>query len=602
MSAATTGEREALRPTTAVRRRARRVRRLFLDWIARRDWDEGAPLLVVGALLGIVSGLGVVAFYKLIDLCYALFVRLPTANFPALGVGLYRAALTALGLWAAWLVVRRSRAPDGQNVPDVQLAIAKQGGAIPGRPVVARTVASAITLGSGGSAGSEGPVAVLGAALGSIFGKSLRFQPRHRKILVGCGAAAGIAGAFNAPFAGAFFALEEVLGSFSIGAFSPVVIASVVGALTVRTFLGEHPAFHLPEVVDVHPVENALLYPLLGVACGLLSALYSWMYLAAPRWFARLPGPAWLRPVSGGALTGLIVALSGGLLAGNGHLAIPAPVFGGLAWYLLIALALAKTAATAITLGSGGSGGVFTPTLFIGAALGGGLGTLLDGLVPGHVVHPAAWALVGMAGLVAGATRAPLTAIFIVFELTDDSDYIIPLMIVAVIAYVTAKRIAPHGLYDGWLAARGEHLSHGVDQAIMERVPVRDALDARIERVAPGAGVDDLLGVVRRSRQGAIPVVEGDGTLVGVIGEQELRETLIAHGEVAAFLLAVDLAEELPALRPTESLRSALRTMNARTRDALPVVERRGGRDVFVGLLTRGQLLAAYERELEHAV
>jgi CIC family chloride channel protein len=421
------------------------------------------------------------------------------------------------------------------------------------------------------------------------------------KILVGCGAAAGIAGAFNAPFAGAFFALEEVLGSFAVGAFSPIVIASVVGALTVRPFLGDSPIFQMASAPDSHVISSALLYPILGIACGLASALYARLYLAAPVITGRLPGPMWLRPLAGGALTGLIVLLSGGLLAGNGHLAIPASIFGGLAWYVLIALAFAKILATVITLGTGGSGGVFTPTLFIGAALGGGLGVLGDAVIGGDLIDPRAWALVGMAGMVAGATRAPLTAIFMVFEMTDDYSYVVPLMLVAVISFVTAKRYASYGLYDGWLAARGEQLSHGVDQTIMERLRIREAIDRAAHTVAPAATLDDLIATSSGTRHVVIPVVEPTGEFVGLITHHALREAIIARGDLARLLLAEDLAEPVEVLHPGQSFREALGAMNTRGMDALPVVTREAT-PRFLGLLTRGDILVAYERELTQAV
>jgi CIC family chloride channel protein len=360
----------------------------LLDSVHARDFDEGVSLVIIGAIIGGIAGLGVVVFYLLIDGSYEALSAWPQRHIPWLGAAILRIVFTSIGVWLAWFIVRRARAGEGQNVPDVQLAIARRGGTIHGRPVISRTMASAVTLGSGGSVGSEGPVAVLGAAVGSVLGRRLRFQPRHVKIFVGCGAAAGIAGAFNAPFAGAFFALEEILGSFSVGAFSPVVIASVVGALTVRSFLGTHPAFHIPELPDIHPVANAFLYPILGVASGLASALYSRLDVLAPKVMRRTGGPDWVRPLVGGAIVGAIVVASRGLLAGNGHLAIPSSVFGGLPWYVLIGLSLAKILATVTTLGSGGSGGVFTPALFIGASLGGGLGALMRDVLPGHLVHP----------------------------------------------------------------------------------------------------------------------------------------------------------------------------------------------------------------------
>jgi chloride channel protein, CIC family len=575
----------------------------LLRWVHDRDLDEGAPLMVIGSVIGVIAGLGIVVFYLLIDASYAVLMAWPERHIPWVGQAILRVMVTSVGVWLAWFIVRRGRAGEGQNIPDIQLAVARSSGAVRVRPVMARTVASAVTLGSGGSVGSEGPVAVLGATVGSTLGRMLRFQPRHLKILVGCGAAAGIAGAFNAPFAGAFFALEEILGSFSVGAFSPVVIASVVGALTVRTFLGTHPAFHMPEVGDAHPLANAMLYPLLGIACGLASALYSRLDMAMPRIMRRIGGPDWLRPVVGGAMVGCIVVASGGMLAGNGHLAIPTAVFGALAWYALIGLALAKILATVITLGSGGSGGVFTPALFIGASLGGGTGVLVNSLLPGQVVHPAAWALVGMAGLVSGATRAPLTAIFMVFELTNDSAYVAPLMIVSVVAYVTAKRFAPYGLYDGWLAARGQHIAHGVDQALMDQLQIRDAVDTSIPRASPAATVDELARLMGDTRVSTVAVVDEDGTLIGIVGHHQLHEAMIQPVDAWHVVIAEDLADRIEAVRPTQSLRAALSLMNVHARDALPVVDvSADGNERFVGLINRSAAFAAYDRMLQNAV
>ena len=261
---------------------------------------------------------------------------------------------------------------------------------------------------------------------------------------------------------------------------------------------------------------------------------------------------------SAGATTGLIVAASRGLLAGDGHLAIPASVFGSMAWYALVGLALAKTLATVITLGFGGSGGVFTPTLFIGAALGGGLGVLGKQLLSAQFVNPHAWAFVGMAGMVAGATRAPLTAIFIVFEMTDDYTYVVPLMIVAVIAYATARRLSPHGLYDGWLAQRGEHVAHGVDRSVMDSTHVGEALDRNVPTVDDGASIDALVEAAAKTRHGVLPVLDGDGGLIGLVTHHSLREALADRARLDALVLASDLAQETDALSP--AIRCATRS------------------------------------------
>jgi CIC family chloride channel protein len=380
-----------------------------------------------------------------------------------------------------------------------------------------------------------------------------------------------------------------------------VVIASVVGALTVRPFLGGHPIFESRMPASARPLEM-LMYPILGVACGLVSALYSRAYLGANAVSARMPGPRWIWPLAAGAATGLIVIASRGLLAGNGHLAIPESVFGGLAWYALLAVAGAKILATVITLGFGGSGGVFTPTLFIGAALGGGLGVLGAEIIPGNLIHPHGWAFVGMAGMVAGATRAPLTAIFMVFEMTDDYTYVVPLMIVAVIAYTTARRFAPYGLYDGWLAARGEHLAHGADQSVMDHTHVADAVDASVQTVPSSATIDDLVAAAAATRHGVLAIVDSDGTLVGLVGHHTLREAILSRSDLNAVIVAADLAESAEPLGPRDSLRRALTVMNARGLDALPVVETTSGGTRFVGLLSRHDVLVQYERRLARAV
>lgn len=580
----------------ALPRLARRGWERLLVRLAIRDWDEGAVLLAFGLAIGAAVGLGVVAFYRLIDAAYYAFALFPARRLDVLGNVVYRPLLTAAGLWCAWALVRRTHIPEGQNVPDVQLAVAKRGGQVPTRPVAVRTLAAAITLGAGGSAGSEGPVAVLGAALGSRLGRLFKFQTRHLKILVGCGAAAGISGAFSAPFAGAFFALEEVLGSFSVGAFSPVVVASVVGSLTVRALLGEEAVIRVPPYAGVGPWDVLLLYPLLGIACGAVSAVYAKLYFRTAESFRTLRGPEWVRPVLGGLLVGLLALTAVTVLTGDGHLRIPMDLLSQLPWYFLLGLVAVKIVMTAVTLGAGGAGGVFTPTLFVGAALGTGLGALIHAVAPSSAVDPVTWGLVGMAGLVAGATRAPITAIFMVFEITDDYGLVLPLMLVSVLAYASSRRMTPYGLYDGWLAVRGEHLAHGADRALMERIRVREAVDRRAITVAPDAPLAALVAATGRARLHALPVVDEDGSLFGVINYPDLREAMLDRGDLAGVLVAMDLAEPAETADPEQSLRDALRMMSAQSRDALPVVDPATSR--YLGMLSRADLLAAYEREL----
>jgi CIC family chloride channel protein len=279
---------------------------------------------------------------------------------------------------------------------------------------------------------------------------------------VGCACGAAISAAFNAPLAGAFFALEEILGNLSVASFSPVVVASVIAAVVSRAAFGNHPAFPIPAAYGYGSVgEIFLFYPVLGVITGLISVAFIRTYFLADRVARAVRSRihSAIVPWLAGALVGVMVWASGGLLVGYGHLALQVQMFGAFGWYVLAGLAIGKIAATAITLSGGGSGGVFTPSLFIGAATGGSVGVLLMHLFPASGLHPEPYALVGMGALIAGAINAPITGILLVFEMTNDYAIVLPLMLTVVIAQLVARRLEPDSLYSGWLRRHRESLA-----------------------------------------------------------------------------------------------------------------------------------------------
>jgi CIC family chloride channel protein len=471
--------RRAVRTAARGTARARLVWNAFVGWFNALELTENAILLIFAVVIGLVGAGGVILFYRAIDLAYTVAFRW-TGDVLGTGVrAVYRPAITALGVTAAWAMVASLRGRQGgENVAALQLAVARRGGRIAARPALVRTAASAVTLGAGGSAGSEGPVAVLGATVGSMLGRAFRFDAERIKVLVGAGAAAGISASFNAPLAGAFFALEEVLGSLAVAAFPPVVVSSVVAAVVSRAVLGDHPAFAIPvEYGFTLRREILFFYPLLGLLAGLVAVAFVRCFFGVGAWAGRLRVPPPVLPLAGGALVGLMVWASGGALVGYGHLGIRLEVFGRMAWTTLALLAVGKIVATALTLGSGGSGGVFTPSLFIGAATGGAFGVALDTLFPGLGLAPEAYALVGMGAVVAAATHAPITAILIVFEMTNDYAIMLPLMLCTVIATVVARHVEPDSLYSGWLRRRGEHLEHGADRDVLVGLRVEDVYD-----------------------------------------------------------------------------------------------------------------------------
>ncbi|MDQ2890088.1 MAG: chloride channel protein [Gemmatimonadota bacterium] len=565
-------------------------------WFNGQALSENAVLLVFAVVTGILSALGVVVFYKSIDLAYWAFYRLPTAEFPRVALVTYRPVITAAGLALAWWVMRRvGRGHDGMNVPDVQLAVVRRGGDIPTRPALARTAASAITIGAGGSAGNEGPVVVLAAAIGSWLGRTFRFAPSRVVVLVGCATGAAISAAFNAPLAGAFFALEEVVGTLAAGSFAPVVVSSVVAAVVSRAVFGNHPAFSIPQQYGyAHPSELILLYPLLGVLCGIIAALFVRTYF----WFGDLDGrvnlPRSVVPLLGGAAVGLLVFASNGRLVGYGHLAMHADIFGRMAWYGLLALALGKILATSITLNLGGSGGVFTPSLYIGAATGGAFGGALAHAFPSLGLHPEAYALVGMGALIAGATDAPITGILLVFEMTNDYAIVVPLMLTVVICHTVARRLSGDSLYSGWLRRRGESIEHGTDRDVLAGLHVSDAYEAAPQVIDERAAVDELLEHLGSATQLYFPVVDESHSLVGVITASELGQLARSGDNLGSLLLAGDIAQPSETVFPSDSLLDAVRKMGVRGAESIPVVERRSNR--LLGLIDRSHVLNLYER------
>jgi CIC family chloride channel protein len=326
-----------------------------------------------------------------------------------------------------------------------------------------------------------------------------------------------------------------------------------------------------------------------------VSALFIWCYFGSDEWARRLRLPPALLPWVGGALVGGLVYLSRGILVGYGHLAVHLEVFGQMAWYALVLLALGKMVATSLTLTTGGSGGLFTPSLYIGAATGGAFGVLLRDLFPALHVRPEAYALVGMGALVAGATNAPITGILIVFEMTNDYAIVPPLMLTTVICHHIARRLEPDSLYSGWLRRRGERIEHGTDRALLTGLRVHHAY-ARTPQVFPAtAPVATLLEHLRPGEQTTFPVVDEHRRLLGVVTMAELGQ-LARDRPGPAGLAAADVAGPTETVTLDDSLLEATRRLGVRGASALPVVEERSLR--LIGLISRSHILAAYERAL----
>lgn len=559
-------------------------------------------LLTLAAFVGLLGGLAAIAFdlairavqtgcWGRLDLSLDFLRSLPPWRIllaPALG-GL------AVG------VVTTFFAPEakGHGVPEVIKAVATGGGRIRGRVAFAKTVASAFTIGSGGSAGREGPIIQIGAAVGSRIGQAIGMSRRCMRTLVGCGAAAGIAATFNAPIAGALFAGEVVLGEFALARFSPIVISSVVATVVMRLWRGDTPVFLPPDCRFASPWE-LFAYVVLGLFCGFVSLLYIHLNDRIGTAFSRLRRiPPVLLPALGGLCIGA-VALWLPQIMGDGHrLANLAFHWTDRGWpaLLLLAFLFAKMVATSVTLGSGGSGGVFSPALTIGALLGALVGLGIEPLLGPRFGGVAAYALAGMGGLLAGSMLAPITAILMIFEISSNYAIILPVMLTVIISTAfVMKNNSSLSIYTMKLVRDGVPLFRGASVSLLGQRKVRDLLQTSIATVPPSAPASLLLDRMSSSALVQFHVVDATGRLVGVIAPADARRILFASRDMLGVLMAEDLMQRtFPFLTPDAPLSDALPLFDSSKLSFLPVV--RSADDLRpLGLLSYSDLMKTFRQ------
>ena len=430
-------------------------------------------------------------------------------------------------------------------------AVALPSGVMRPRVVVVKTLASALTIGSGGSVGREGPIVQIGAALGSTIGQWLKVSGRRLRTLVGCGAAAGIAATFNAPVAGAIFSLEVILGDLGVSRFSPIVVSSGLATVVSRHFLGNTPAFDVPPHGLVSVWELGI-YGVLGVAAAGVA-------LAVRRSTSR-SRVGWGSPCSSPS-------------------------------------SLVKLLATSITLGSGGSGGVFAPSLFLGAMTGGAIGVLANLWFPGVTAGSGAYALVGMGAVVAGTTHAPITAILIIFELTSDYTLLLPLMASVIIATGVTRAVRPDSIYTLNLLRRGVDVFKGRELNVLKALTVDGVMSRDVPRVGEGEPLARMIDAMSETRSQSLYVTDDDGHYVGRVDVPDIRAALVDAEALSGLVLAGDLArEDGTIVAPGERLDIVMRIFAGHAPNELAVVEPQTGR--LAGVVGRRHLLDAYNHEL----
>ncbi len=569
-------------------------------WLDRIRSYEHLYLLALAGAVGLLCGLGAILLHQLIDIFQRVFWLGTDVNLETLAGGpAWRVALAPIlgGLAVGPLIHFLAPEAGGHGVSEVIRSVAERNGAMRKRLVVVKSITSALTIASGGSAGREGPIVQIGAALASSVGQLLRVTPRQLRILAGCGAAAGIAATFNAPIAGTLFAVEVILGEFGILQFSPIVIAAVTSTVVARGAWGNEPVFHSPAYTLANGYE-LLLYAGLGVLCGMVSAAYKALMSQAETRFENWRGlPALLKPAAGGLLTGAIGVWLPAVY-GDGYASVNAALIDRIPWVGLALLLVLKMAATAFTLGSGGSGGVFAPSLFIGAMAGGLVGHLAH-LLPGPGAgNPASYALVGMGGLVAGAMHAPITAMIMIFELTGTYTIILPLMTVCSISTLISSRFRKESIYTWKLARQGVDLYRGRSLDVFHHHAVRAVMRAPAATLRPETPATQVLDRLISGAHDTLYVVDDDNRLTGAIRLADLKGVLLKRDGLRHGVLALDLADEHPPLcRAGDDLREALHRFGRHSLAELPVVDdAASGR--LVGVLRQADVAAVYNDEI----
>lgn len=564
--------------------------------VDRFEPPDSLVLVLTAIVVGAGTGLGAVIFIRLLALIGALVLWVQAQIGDVIGLLL---AMSLSGLIVGYIVDRWAREAKGHGVPEVMEAVALQGGRIRPRVASVKVLASSLTIGTGGSAGREGPIVQVGSALGSTVGQLFHFSAERVRTLVACGAAAGIAATFNAPIAGVIFALEVILGKFTTRYFGAVVISAVSASIVALIFLGNQPAFAVP-AYPLNHLGELPVYIVLGGLAAIVAVLFVRVLYWLEEFFLKWQVSSAVKAAAGMLITGLLaLLLPGRQVLGSGLEFIgraiaddfPLPVG------LMALLLLLKLLATSFTLGSGNSGGIFAPSLFMGATLGGMVGSVAHNLWPEVAINPGAYAIVGMAAVFSGAARAPITAVLIVFEMSNDYKLILPLMIATVLSTFLAEYLFSESIYTLKLKLKGIVLQRGRDLDLMQSLQVREAMTPNPYVVSTELPVKELGEFFQQTHHHSFPVVNHELKLVGMVSLRDYERAL--QRQAVAQLKTGDIATmgRLLTVYDDEPLSNAIQRLAIRGVNKMPVVTR-AEPDKVIGVIQRSDIVKVYNMAL----
>jgi CIC family chloride channel protein len=534
-------------------------------WSARLHEREEQVFLLLSLLIGALTGMAVVAFIVLTE-------RLGMRLYPVGSAAWRRVLIPVAGSLAmGFLLFRYFPNARGSGVPQTKAALFARDGFISLRTVLGKFFCTATTLASGIPLGREGPSVQVGAGIGSVLGRALGLSPEKVKALIPVGAAAAIAAAFNTPMAAVLFALEEVMGDLNAPVLGSVVLASATSWAMLRLLLGNNPLFQVPQYALVHPLELGI-YALLGIADGFLSVAFTKMLLGMRKYFLQLPRKTqWLQPVAGGVTVGLMGWFVPQVL-GVGYSYVGNALNGTMALRLMLLLVVLKLVGVTVSYASGNAGGIFGPSLFLGAMLGGAVGTVAHHLLPGYTASPGAYALVGMGALFAGIVRAPMTSVLMIFEMTRDYAVIVPLMIANLTSLFISRRFQKQPIYEALAQQDGIHLPIPGTLHQTSGRTVAQVMRAPRQILSAGMRVEDASEETRAGQARIWPVVDKEYFL-GMLSRETLERALV-DGRKEQLLKEIVGAQHIPHVHADHALHLALERMSAYHLDVLPVVNR----------------------------
>jgi len=561
--------------------------------------DENTAVIIIASFIGIIGGIGAVGFRTLIETIQNFTIGdhvniLQTVTDLPWYMKLFLPV--AGGLIVGPLIYFFGSETKGHGVPEVMEAVALKGGKIRPRVMFLKAFVSAVTIGTGGSVGREGPIVQIGSSVGSAFGQWLGVSQDKLKVLVACGAAAGIAATFNAPIAGVMFSVEIILGNYAIATLVPLIMSSVMATIIGRWYFGDIPAFEIP-TYGLTSGWEIFPYIVLGIMTGVLAVGFVRLLYGLEDFADKIPVKGWIKTPLILFLVGLLV-LQFPQVYGVGYDTITQVLKGETIWYVLLLLLPVKMLATSITLAAGGSGGVFAPSLFLGAVFGGLFGSVMQFLFPELVVSYGAYAVVGMSAMVAGTTHAPITAFLIIFELTGDYKLILPIMICSILATFVASLLKKDSIYTMKLTRRGVDLAKSAEVSIMQTTTVKDVMDANVIPLNENTGFNDILEKVIHAHELCYYVIDDNGKFQGSFNVHDVKE-ILNEQSLAGLVVAKDLVpiSVNPSIGIDVNLAQCLKKFSLYDSEEIAVVDKESsGR--FIGRIGRKDIMNLYNREI----